>query len=248
MWKAVILAAAWVRVAQTALPLPTYIKPCARSNPDFNACALRSARDSFPYAVKGDPSFRLLPLDPMQVEQVKVEVGGAGGLTVLMKNVHISGITDTKIEMTNFNFETRHIHHEATTPRLEVIGQYEVCGRVLQLPLSGSGNFNVTLVDTHLTYDVDYNLELIDGRRHLVPRNPETAVSPSRMHVKQIGLFKGNEMLDERTNEFLEENWKELLKELVPIMNTVFRDILFRFHTRFDSMVPFDVAFPEHLP
>lgn len=53
---------------------------------------------------------------------------------------------------------------------------------------------------------------------------------------------------DQRTNEFLEENWKELLKELVPIMNTVFRDILFRFHTRFDSMVPFDVAFPEHLP
>jgi hypothetical protein len=49
---------------------------------------------------------------------------------------------------------------------------------------------------------------------------------------------------DQRTSEFLQENWKEL----TPIINTVFRDIVFRFHTRFDSMVPFDVAFPEHLP
>jgi hypothetical protein len=36
----------------------------------------------------------------MEVEEVKVEVGGARGLTVLMQNVHISGLTDTKIEMT----------------------------------------------------------------------------------------------------------------------------------------------------
>jgi hypothetical protein len=49
--------------------------------------------------------------------------------------------------------------------------------------------------DTHLTYDVDYTLELIDGNRHLVPKNPHATMSPSRMHVEQSGLFGGNEML-----------------------------------------------------
>jgi hypothetical protein len=53
---------------------------------------------------------------------------------------------------------------------------------------------------------------------------------------------------DKRINEFLNENWKELAKEMSPIVNTVFGDIVFRFQTRLDSMVPFDVSFPEHLP
>jgi hypothetical protein len=48
----------------------------------------------------GDPRYKLPPLDPMEVEEVKVVVGGARGLTTVMKNVHISGIKDTKIEMT----------------------------------------------------------------------------------------------------------------------------------------------------
>jgi hypothetical protein len=61
-------------------------------------------------------------------------------------------------------------------------------------------------------------------------------------HLSQVSVA------DQRINEFLNENWRELLKELSPIINTAFRDILFRFHTRLDSMVPFDVAFPEQLP
>jgi hypothetical protein len=45
----------------------------------------------------------------------------------------------------SFDFEKQHIHHEATTPRLQVIGKYEVSGRVLHLPIRGSGNVSMTL-------------------------------------------------------------------------------------------------------
>jgi hypothetical protein len=31
----------------------SYIKPCARSEPDFNACALQHAKETFPVFVKG---------------------------------------------------------------------------------------------------------------------------------------------------------------------------------------------------
>jgi hypothetical protein len=48
----------------------------------------------------GDPKYKILPLDPMEVEEVEVVIGGARGLTIVMKNVKIYGIKDTKIEMT----------------------------------------------------------------------------------------------------------------------------------------------------
>jgi hypothetical protein len=44
----------------------------------------------------------------------------------------------------SFDFERQHIHHEGTTPRLELNGKYEVSGRVLRLPIDGSGTVNVT--------------------------------------------------------------------------------------------------------
>jgi hypothetical protein len=31
----------------------SYIKPCARSDPNFNSCALEHAKETFPYFVKG---------------------------------------------------------------------------------------------------------------------------------------------------------------------------------------------------
>jgi hypothetical protein len=31
-----------------------YIKPCARTDPDFNACALEHAKETFPTLVKGE--------------------------------------------------------------------------------------------------------------------------------------------------------------------------------------------------
>jgi hypothetical protein len=42
---------------------------------------------------------------------------------------------------------------------------------------------------------VDYSLELIDGNRHIVPKNPEATVSPARMYMEQSGLFRGDEFL-----------------------------------------------------
>jgi hypothetical protein len=62
-------------------------------------------------------------------------------------------------------------------------------------------------VDTHLTYDVDYTLELIDGKRHLIPRNPEATVSPSRVYVKQTGLFRGDKMLSKPILQILRLVW-----------------------------------------
>jgi hypothetical protein len=59
-----------------------------------------SAVSTEAFLLPGDPKYKTPPLDPMEVEEVKVVIGGARGLTIVMKNVQISGIKDTNIEMT----------------------------------------------------------------------------------------------------------------------------------------------------
>ena len=45
----------------------------------------------------------------------------------------------------SFNFDKRHVHHEMALKRLEILGKYNVAGRVLLLPISGNGDINITL-------------------------------------------------------------------------------------------------------
>jgi len=45
----------------------------------------------------------------------------------------------------SFNFDKKHVHHEMALKRLEILGKYNVAGRVLLLPISGNGDINITL-------------------------------------------------------------------------------------------------------
>jgi hypothetical protein len=45
----------------------------------------------------------------------------------------------------SFDFSKKHVHHEMTLQRLEILGRYNVSGRLLLLPISGNGDINITL-------------------------------------------------------------------------------------------------------
>lgn len=49
-------------------------------------------------------------------------------------------------------------------------------------------------------------------------------------------------------NIFLDENWKDVYKELSPAVITAFSEIISAIITGIAGSVPFDVAFPETLP
>jgi hypothetical protein len=49
-------------------------------------------------------------------------------------------------------------------------------------------------------------------------------------------------------NVFLDENWKDVYKELSPAVVTAFTEIISAIIRGIAGSVPFDVAFPETLP
>lgn len=49
-------------------------------------------------------------------------------------------------------------------------------------------------------------------------------------------------------NVFLDENWREVYKELSPAVITAFTEIITAILKGISGAVPFDVAFPEKLP
>jgi hypothetical protein len=47
---------------------------------------------------------------------------------------------------------------------------------------------------------------------------------------------------------FLNENWSDLFKEFSPALFSMMSQIIFTIFNGFDTLVPFDVIFPENLP
>ncbi|XP_069681782.1 protein takeout-like [Periplaneta americana] len=250
MWQVLILFAAAVHVAQSSLPLPPYIKACIRGEPNFNECAVKHGREAFPHLIPGDRKYNFPPLDPIQIDEIKVIEGGprAASLNLVLRNAKIYGVRNTTIENFTYDFENQHIQHRLFIPKVEILAQYEASGRILLLPLFGKGDMNITLDNAHITYDEDYTLDVIDGRRHIRPKNPQAVAVPSRVYFQMDNLFNGDKFLSNQMNEFLNENWKDIYKELSPTVFQVFTKIVVAMISRFDEIVSFDDMFPEKLP
>jgi hypothetical protein len=54
----------------------------------------------------------------------------------------------------SFDFDKKHAHHEMALRRAEIIGKYNVTGRILLLPILGNGDLNITLGKPCLSTDI----------------------------------------------------------------------------------------------
>jgi hypothetical protein len=58
-----------------------------------------------------------------------------------------------------FDFDKKHVYHEMALKRIEMIGKYNIAGRILLLPIIGNGDLNITLgkfcrsIDITFSYD-----------------------------------------------------------------------------------------------
>ncbi|KDR22096.1 Protein takeout [Zootermopsis nevadensis] len=97
-------------------------------------------------------------------------------------------------------------------------------------------------------FEFDYTLETRDGKQYMVVKNPVTTSTASRSYIHLTNLFNGNELLGNQINNFLNENWKEVDKQLSPSLNVAISKIISSIIEGLTSVVPYDVIFPERLP
>lgn len=232
-------------LASAKLPLPSYIKPCAKSDPNFKACTLKSARDTIPHVMKGDRKYKVPVLDPLKLDRLEVDDGhGPLGLAFIAQDVTILGVKDTQINDVDINLRDKHVTYDIFFPRLEMQTKYNISGRILVLPVVGSGDGNITLMNLHLKYDYNFTLEMRDGEEYFIPGANKLNFNTTRLYVYLDNLFNGDKLLGDSTNKSLDENWEELLKSVGPIVAEAMGEVMKTILTNIFELVPYHVAFP----
>ncbi|PNF31911.1 hypothetical protein B7P43_G07900 [Cryptotermes secundus] len=227
-----------------SLPLPKYIKPCSRNDPDIDECAKRHAKDviSHPALAQGDSKYKLPPLNPLEIKESIVR---DKRMTLTLRDLKIYGLLGAEVDAIRYDFEKHHMQFLLNFPLVTVLGKYETDGRILLLPIKGNGNINITDVNLNVTFDTDYSLQQIRGKTHMILENGKCTVWSGRTYVHLTNLFNGNEVLGAQVNAFINENWKDFQDAVSPAFAEVIARTITTLVNNMATLVPYDEVFPE---
>ncbi|NP_001298175.1 protein takeout-like precursor [Stomoxys calcitrans] len=194
----------------------------------------------------GDDSIGLTSIDPLPVKKIPVSVGSDSPVNVdlVVFNGKSDGVSTLKfVKMKGFGKDIA-VNHEIVSysESLTTTGNYNLTGKVLLLPISGSDTCNITLLKTTLTFGwtgVPYEK---DGETYMKPDKFYLRLEPQDVIVNFNNLYN-DKALSENMNKILNENIKELYAEISPFVDRGFTAIVRKVITKVFATYPYEKFF-----
>lgn len=131
----------------------------------------------------------------------------------------------------------------ATVPKVSITGKYKVDGRVLVLPIRGEGDANLVFDNCVLVVKLKPKVITKNGKQYIQTERFNLDFDTSRLHINLENLFNGNKELGENMNQFLNQNWRDILNELKPAINFAIEELLKSIINRIFAKVPYSDIF-----
>lgn len=182
---------------------------------------------------KAFPDINLINLDPMYFGDIHIKQDPTKPVSIdLMvfdsKAYGIAGMRISKVE--GMGADIRGPHSLTFKSKFtSLVGNYKINGKVLILPIRGSGQSNITLVEP--TFYMTFTGEPVEkeGKTFMKPGNFKMQLIVKGMITYMENLFN-DKALSDNMNSFLNENWEDIFGELkdsvveamkIPIRNVI---------------------------
>ncbi|XP_062701149.1 protein takeout isoform X4 [Aedes albopictus] len=207
---------------------PAFIKTCRFSDADFVACSTESVQGLFDKLVTGIEGLEHVgTIDPMKISKIRILQGdGPVSVNASLSKVVVTGFSNTKISIhsvssRDFSWET-HIR----LPKMRIEGSYHMQGRILVIPLNGHGkcwfepsDMDIIMKTTTSLYERDNHVFY-----NVTATKVDYTISGLKLHMGN--LFEGVKVLEDSTNQYLNDNWRPVSEALKPIIAKTIEDIL----------------------
>uniref|UniRef100_A0A182IM11 Uncharacterized protein n=1 Tax=Anopheles atroparvus TaxID=41427 RepID=A0A182IM11_ANOAO len=228
---------------------PDFIKTCRFDDPKFIACSTDSVQGLFDKLVTGIEGLEHVgTIDPMKISKIRILQGdGPVSVNASLSKVVVTGFSSTKVVRNvvsnkDYGWET-HIR----LPKMRLEGNYHMQGRILVIPLNGHGKcwfepsgMDIIMRTTTTLYQknghVFYNV---------TATKVDYTISGLRLHMGN--LFEGVKVLEDSTNQYLNDNWRPVSEALKPIIAKTIEDILLAIMQNIFNQIPADY-FVQDLP
>lgn len=242
-FAAVILATA------DAVDLPSNWRVCPRSQPDdqYYECVAKAARDAVVSLAGGLKSFKILPIEPLAVDSVKIgDSQGSVTLKQEYRNIKLHGLTkNLQVKNYHLDWDKCLLSSDSFNPQVDFVADYKIDGKVLLLPVRGSGKSNITMYDLKSHNDIYCEKYQKNGETYLRIKKYVVKFDPARVTLRFDNLFDGDNVLGEQMNRFINENSDLLFKELQAPYEETFGLVFTKLSNDVFSRVPFNKIFPQ---
>ncbi|XP_055612009.1 protein takeout-like [Uranotaenia lowii] len=210
-------------------------------------CIYERITEIFRKHSKGIPEVQLVSLDPLKIEKMDIVQGGDGPINIVLnfKNVDLSGMSESTVKKANgFTATPTKMDLSILVPVVSLVGGYKINGKVLILPIQGDGKSNMTMENCEIQLKWTGKLVEKAGKQFYQVDKMKATFDTTRFHMHFSNLFGGDKALGDNMNQFLNDNWQDILKELKPAIVDAFVKIFQSVVSSVFNKVPYNELFP----
>ncbi|XP_059484023.1 uncharacterized protein LOC132201681 [Neocloeon triangulifer] len=234
--------------ARQPLTLPSSFPRCVLKQADYETCLNNAVQVSMRALADGLPSLGMLPIDPMLVTEMNLMHGtGPVNVDLIFKNTTLFGLKDAKsLKVSNDILAGgANMRGELLIPRLNLMADYSIKGKILLLPIHGDGMANITLAHLKATYEMENEFyKKKNGQQHIRVKEFKLKLRPGKTHTNFANLFNGDKRLSDQMNMILNDHADDIWGELSPTIEATFGEICKQLANRLFSLVPYKNIFP----
>ncbi|EDV30410.1 uncharacterized protein Dana_GF23275 [Drosophila ananassae] len=232
---------------------PDFLPSCRIYEPGFTKCSTNSIQKLLDQLNIGIPEVveRFGPFDPMKVRDIvfkqdnnEVATIRANLTELVVKGFSKTNVKESRVSKKDFGWQTK-----LFLPKMRLDGKYDMAGRILLIPLSGSGKIFIEIDDMDI---------LLLTKTRLYEKGGFTFDNVTSVRVQQLKLTKVRTYLDnlfngrskevERsTNQFFNENWRDFYEALKPLIIETVENILYDVMSTVFHLIPANF-FVEDIP
>lgn len=221
---------------------PEFIKTCRFTDPDFVACSTEAVQGLFDKLVTGIEGLEHVgTIDPMKISKIRILQGdGPVSVNASLSKVVVTGFANTKVVRNvvsnkDYSWET-HIR----LPKMRLEGSYHMQGRILVIPLNGHGKCWFEPSGMDIVMKTTNLLDIRNGHVFYNVTNTKVDYTINGLKLHMGNLFEGVKVLEDSTNQYLNDNWRPVSEALKPIIAKTIEDILLAIMQNIFNQIPAD--------
>ncbi|XP_001850082.2 protein takeout isoform X1 [Culex quinquefasciatus] len=219
---------------------PDFIKTCRFTDSDFVACSTEAVQGLFDKLVTGIEGLEHVgTIDPMKISKIRILQGdGPVSVNASLSKVVVTGFANTKVVRNvvsnkDYSWET-HIR----LPKMRLEGNYHMQGRILVIPLNGHGKCWFEPSGMDIIMKTTNVLDVRNGHVFYNVTNTKVDYTISGLRLHMGNLFEGVKVLEDSTNQYLNDNWRPVSEALKPIIAKTIEDILLAIMQNIFNQIP----------
>ncbi|KAL0101160.1 hypothetical protein PUN28_018781 [Cardiocondyla obscurior] len=206
-----------------ARDIPEFLHICDTQELQYEKCVGESIEYLKPYLKTGVPEYNIPALEPLKLK--KLTFVPTSSIRVDASEIDVFGASNFDIKKVKLDFNTMMFLVDVGLPHIQVEGKYGLDGKILLLPIRGSGpihgNFTncIGACRIQVAKYIDEN-----GEEKMSITDFKLKVSVGGGTIRLDNLFNGEKALGDVINMAINSNFDLFMKEFLPLVERALSD------------------------